>query len=351
MSWLEQKYVNLLGPQLQMFKQKGPDLWNFRCPYCNDSDKSKRKARGYLYEKGGKYLFHCHNCQEHHNIQSFLSYLNPDLYDQYKRESLDADRGNFKFVKEPPKPIRTVNDPLKDLVKISALPFNHSCKKYVVSRQIPSHFHHKLFYCDKFMEWTNTIIPGKFSKSALIYDGPRLIIPFLDKNNKMFGYQGRALNPNDQIRYISIMVDESVPKLFGLDTLDVNRRFYVFEGPIDSMFIPNSIAALGSRIDTVIEKVDFPKQNCVIVYDNQPRNKDVIKNMLHAVRRGYNICVWPNSPDDKLDINDLILQKVSGTYVKTEHVMLEAEKIRELIESRIFSSLAAELEIKKWKRT
>jgi len=348
MSWVEQKYMNLLGVQLDRFKQVGPDLWNFRCVYCGDSDKSKRKARAYVFEKTNKYFYHCHNCKESHHLNTFMAFINPDLFDQYKRELLQYDPSKAKI--EKPKPVRLSNDTLKELVKVSALPPNHSCKKYVVSRQIPTTYHHKLFYTDSFMKWTNTMLAGKFSDSALIYDGPRLVIPLLDKNNKMFGFQGRALNSEDQIRYISILLDEEKPKLYGLDTVDVNRRFFCLEGPFDSMFIENSIASLGSRMDTALEKWDFPKENCVIVYDNQPRNLDVIKNMLHAVRRGYNICVWPNSPDHKEDINELILRKVSGTYVKTELVLAAGTRIRQTIEQRVFCGLAAELEISKWRR-
>lgn len=350
MSWLEQKYINLLGSQLNQFKQKGPDLWNFRCVYCGDSDKNKRKARAYIYLKELKYFYHCHNCKESHSFRNFFTFINPSLYHEYERELIDSSQGQIAFVNEKPKPIKIINDTLQNLTKVSALSHNHTCKKYIISRQIPTHYHHKLFYCDQFMKWTNTMIPGKFSDSALIYDGPRLIIPFFDKKNKMFGYQGRSLSPDDKVRYISIMLDEEIPKLFGLDTVDVNRRFYCMEGPIDSMFIKNSLAALGSRMDTVLEKIDFPKENCVIVYDNQPRNPDVVKNLLHAIRRGYNVCIWPTSPDHKEDINEIILRKVSGTYVKTELVMKAGDMIRDIIDSRVFSSLAAELEVKKWRR-
>lgn len=349
MSWLEQKYVNLLGNQLQQFKQKGPDLWNFRCVYCGDSEKNKRKSRAYIYCKGTKYYFHCHNCNESHSFKGFFTFVNPSLYSEYEKESLDFTNTKPTY-KEKLKPIRIVNDPLKDLEKVSALPPSHTCKKYIVSRQIPTTYHHKLFYCDRFMSWTNTLIPGKFSESALVYDAPRLVIPFLDKKNKMFGYQGRALSNDDEVRYISIMLDEEVPKLFGMDTVDVNRRFYCLEGPFDSMFINNAIAALGSRMDLVLEKVDFPKENLVIVYDNQPRNKDVIKNMLHAVRRGYKVCIWPTSPDGKEDINEIILRKVSGPYVKTELVLRAGDMIREIIDENTHSGLAAELAITKWKR-
>lgn len=358
MSWLEQKYMNMLGSQLRNFSQKGPDLWNFSCPYCGDSKIKKNKARGYIFQRGNKYFFHCHNGCPGTNIESFFSYINPDIYNQYKSEKFKQNPKQ-QFQVSKPKTIVLANNPLSKLSRVSELPANHSCKKYIISRQIPTEYHHRLYYCDQFMHWTNTIIPGKFSDSALVHENSRLIIPFLDKNNNMFGYQGRALDPSDELRYISIMIDAEKPHLFGLDTVNVNQRFYAFEGPIDSMFIENSVASLGSRIDLALDRLDFPKQNCVIVYDNQPRNLEVVKNMLHAVRRGFNICIWPTSPDEKQDINSLVLSEVpSGlvleqlprTYVKTDLIKSIGSRIKELIDSRTYSSLQAELEIAHWRR-
>ena len=42
----------------------------------------------------------------------------------------------------------------------------------------------------------------------------RLIIPFIDENKNFFGYQGRSLDPNSKIRYItdgSILQDAKDP--------------------------------------------------------------------------------------------------------------------------------------------
>ena len=48
---IDTQYIRLLGSQLGLFKEKGNKVWNFRCPYCGDSKKSKVKARGYVFQK------------------------------------------------------------------------------------------------------------------------------------------------------------------------------------------------------------------------------------------------------------------------------------------------------------
>jgi len=47
--FIEQKYLLIASSQLQQFKKKGDHLFNFRCPYCGDSQKSKTKARGFVF--------------------------------------------------------------------------------------------------------------------------------------------------------------------------------------------------------------------------------------------------------------------------------------------------------------
>ena len=42
--YIEQKYLLLASSQLSQFTKKGDYLYNFRCPYCGDSHKSKTKA-------------------------------------------------------------------------------------------------------------------------------------------------------------------------------------------------------------------------------------------------------------------------------------------------------------------
>ena len=47
------------------------------------------------------------------------------------------------------------------------------------------------------------------------------------------------------MRYITIMLDEDSPKVFGLDRVNETEPIYIVEGPFDSLFLDNSIAMAG----------------------------------------------------------------------------------------------------------
>ena len=57
MSYVDVKYARLVGSRLDNFKEKKTNLYNFRCPYCGDSQKHKSKARGYFFVKGSDFIF------------------------------------------------------------------------------------------------------------------------------------------------------------------------------------------------------------------------------------------------------------------------------------------------------
>ena len=54
----------------------------------------------------------------------------------------------------------------------------------------------------------------------------------------------RLFDP-DGLRYITIMFEE-VPKIFGLDTVNFQEKYYVVEGALDSMFLSNAVAMAGA---------------------------------------------------------------------------------------------------------
>ena len=196
--WIDHKYVGLISNRLQLFKQKGKEVYNFRCPICTDSDIKKTKCRGYIFNKGGKLRYYCHNCGSSLTLGKFIKTLDISLFDEYSKEKfIETNIINPQPVQKPkenssvPEFIRK-NSPLSELKKISSLPVDHPFKKYVVSRKIPSEEHFRLFYCEKFKFWINSIIPHKFEIDGK--DEPRLIIPFIDRDNNMFGLQGRSLS-------------------------------------------------------------------------------------------------------------------------------------------------------------
>jgi len=342
MHWLEQKYIGLVSNRLRNYKRKSNTLYNFSCPFCGDSLSDTRKARGFMYSKKGNTLYHCHNCGKSTNFNKFLEELDVRLYSEFVLEKLkDEKKVDIKkseldeFVKKLAKPVYLKGGPLKGLKKISQLHHDHPVKVYVESRKIPNRFHAKMFLCPNFYAWCNEVIPGKFSEKTLEKDEARLLIPFLDKDQKMHAFQGRSIDSNSKVRYITIVNDESVPKVYGLDDVDFNKTTYVLEGPIDSMFLPNAIATAGG--DLVAAVKDMPKKNMVVVYDNEPRSLETRKKLERAIINGYKVCIWPENLEAK-DVNDMVTSGLSQDF------------IRYIIDTHTFSDLRARLELTKWSK-
>ena len=315
MLWIEHKYISLLSFRLEGFERVSPYVYRCRCPICGDSKKDKRKKRGHILEKGGKVRYYCHNCNASMKFRYFLKEIDPTLYLEYVKEQI-KESGTQKdveaFAEKMKPPVFVKTTALSDIKKVSQLKPDHPVKQYVQKRQIPVHLHYKLFYAPKFGAWVNSMIPDKIKIGEK--DEPRLIIPFLDKDKQLFGFQGRSFR-KDGVRYITIMLDESKPKVYGLDGIDSSKDIYLLEGPIDSMFLPNAIAAAGGDLAAQVEQTGLPKEKIVVVFDNEPRHPDTIKRMQKAIDAGYRVVIWPSEIEQK-DVNDMILSGLSAEYIK-----------------------------------
>jgi len=327
---IDHKYVGLLSNRLLRYTKVDNKTYTFRCPICGDSKKNSYKTRGYIYEKKDKMMFYCHNCLASMSFGKFLKYLDQQLWEEYTQEKFIEKNSNTApqtpDITKVVWPKYRLESPLRFLKKISSLDPEHPAKRYVVKRKIPPQFHYKLFYAPKFKSWVNNIIPGKFKDGE---DEARLIIPFLDKEGNCFGVQGRSFKP-DGIRYITIMFNDDKPKIFGLDDCDFSKPVYVLEGPIDSMFIPNAIAMAGADVD-----FDVLPYNTTFIYDNEPRNAQIIKRMEKIIDRGYNIVIWPDNLDIK-DINDMVLSGLDPMKIVRENT---------------FKDLSAKMRIVQWKKS
>lgn len=337
MLWLDIKYANLVGSQLRNFKRKTNDTFNFSCPVCGDSETHKRKARGYLYPNGQQLQYHCHNCGSTMPFGCLLKQTDVQLYDQFRLEQLKEDQPFDQPAREffaTAQQVQQIFGTFSTLLKVSQLSVDHIAKVFVDKRKIPTTYHHKLFYADKFKTFVNTVVPGKFEIDKIGKDEPRLIIPMIDNDKSIIGFQGRALL-NSAIKYITIMVDESRPKIYGLDTVDLSKRVYTFEGPIDSMFINNAIATAGGDLEAADAVVS--KNDNVIVYDNEPRSIHTIRKMVKAINHGYHVCIWPDSIAQK-DINDMVLSGYMPEYLK------------QIIDNNTYQGLRAHAAISQWKK-
>jgi transcription elongation factor Elf1 len=346
MLWLDVKYISLLSFRLRNFKRKGNDQWNFSCPYCNDSKTDKHKARGYIYQRKGKLRFYCHNCGiPGQDVPKLVKHLDPAMYDQYVKEKLMADPAQKpkselqEFVDKMKPPVFVTGSPLKHLKKISLFKPDSAVKMWVDGRKIPQEAHYRLFFAKQFKHWVNQhCVPGKFDADSLTRDEPRLVIPFLDAEGHMFGFQGRSFKKNAKVRYITIMMDQHSPKIFGLDQVDVKLpHIYVVEGPLDAIFLPNCVASAGSDLTSNLHRITEDKSKFIIVFDNEPRSPEIVKKMTKAVDNGYNVCIWPDDVEEK-DINDMICSKYTQ------------QQVIKIIKDNTFTGLKAKLKFTSWKK-
>jgi len=321
MDFVDVKYINLISSRLQKFKKVKNNLYNFRCPICGDSQKNKNKLRGYLYQVKNNTNFKCHNCGINISFNNFLKQLDIEIHKQYSFDKFKEGHTGKNFTVEEPKFEFKVPEfkPKLDLPKASE---NPSSSGYLQGRKLDPN---KFYYAEKFKEWTNSL---KQTFESTKYDEPRIIIPIFYQNS-LIGFQGRAIGPN-KVKYITVMLYDDAPKIYGLDEVQKDQTVYITEGPFDSTFISNAIALCGADGDVNKWGINNP----VWVYDNEPRNSEILSRISRVIEMGQKVVIWPSTIKEK-DINDMVL---SG------------QNVQEVIELNTYSGLEAKLKFTTWKK-
>lgn len=345
MYFIDVKYLNMYSIRLQNFKQKKQDLWNCRCPLCGDSKRNTSKSRGYFFAVKGGVYYKCHNCGASMSLGSLIKQEDPNLYKEYTLErykegaaahprvahkKIDFTETKPVFVKQE-QPEELVDDVLRGLRRLDTMPPDHPAVKYVLNRKIPSFALKLLYFAPKFYKYVNNV---QFKFPDETKDHPRLIIPFFNEHGKVFAFQGRAFG-NEEPKYFTIKLDENMERIYGLERVDMSKRVFVVEGPIDSLFLPNSIAVSGS--DFANQYIQGIAANSVIVFDNEPRNKEITKQIDKCINMGYNIALFPDTVQEK-DINDMV--KAGRTV----------DEIVDLINKNTFRGAEAKLKFVEWRK-
>lgn len=344
---LDLKYANLLAPKFERFTRKGNYLFNVRCPLCGDSKTSKTKMRGYIYRSKkdvNRLTYRCHNCQRSVSLALLIKFFSPEMHNEYRLERL-AEAGRPVSVKSRPKtfdgPTTSIRfgklDPklYENAEMVSKLPEGHYALAYVQGRLIPKEFWGKLYYTENYQRFIQEIAP-KCDKA--LRKEPRLVIPYYDAYGAVIAVTGRALkNSNEALRYVTVRLDDGASKLiYGLDRVDQNKLVYIVEGPFDSLFLPNAVASGDSNLIHVAKQLSAA--NVVLVFDNEKRSGENVRQMEQAIREGYRVCIWPAHLQEK-DINALVLAGRTPAEVKS------------IIDNNIFSGLTALTHLTFWKKT
>ena len=335
--YIDVKYLNMASSRFELFKRKGDYLFNVRCPICGDSQKNKRKMRGYLFKKNNDLLYKCHNCQWSGSFGKLLQEIDSVLYKQYVLERFsEGETGKGKAHSKPQKVFdfkpnfkqnKCLIDELMD--KLSDLPYDHEAVKYATERGLPKDSFNRLYYVDNVKNVSN--LNEKY-KESIKTEEPRLAIPFINEAGRMTAVSLRAMR-GEALRYILIKVDEDAPTVFGMDTVDKTLPVVVVEGPLDSLFIPNSVACAGTSFNK-IDELGLDKETTTIVFDNQPRNKEVCALVDKYIDLGYNVVIWPETATGK-DINEM------------ENEGIDSYK---LITGNTYSGLSAKAKFTLWRK-
>ncbi len=348
--YTDRKYLLLISPRLRNFKSKKNDLFNFSCPICGDSKKNLTKARGYVYKKGNNYFYICHNCNVSTTFSKFLNQLDADQYKEYIMERFSNGENKFSNFQKPdfseiltgPKPIDRIRslETIRaafddDFMDMASLPDEHYAKAYIKARQIPENFWNEIFYVKNYKEFLDKNFPNH-GKENLPEDA-RIVLFYTNENKEITNVSGRALE-NTKLRYVTVKILDQ-RKVFGLHRMNPAERIYITEGQFDSMFLPNAIASGDSNVDGLGDyiKTHYKCNDIVLVFDNQPRNKDIVRQINASIEKGYTVSLLPYDPNTK-DLNEMIKEGSS------------LEELKKLIDDYSFNGLIAKMKFTEWRK-
>lgn len=308
---VQQKWIQLISPNLERFSRLDSKSYKFRCPICGDSQKNKTKTRGYIFLHKDTFFMKCHNCGASMSFSNFIKNHFSHYYHEYRLDLFKERQSKAEHVltfaevetedspEVPTKPIE------QEFVTLNMLPSTHPAVLYASSRLIPESKFDRIIYADNFKNWLLSVT-DKYVNRPMPWDA-RIILPLKDENGNIFGVQARAIDKAAKQRYITIKFDDKKPKIYGLEKLNTSLPYFIVEGPIDSLFLPNAIAICGGDVSLSLAGIPN-KKNAVLIFDNEPRSKDTIHRMEKAIDMGFSISFWDYDPRIAKDINDLVMK-------------------------------------------
>jgi len=294
-----------------------------------------------VFQKGTNLFFNCHNCGVGTNLGNLIKQVDPSLHKEYVLERYKSGESGFSNFKSPSFDIPA---PRFDKVAkekhfehaewVSKLPSGHFCLVYCTNRRFLSIMVDTLLFTPNYKKFCDALVPNHGKE---ITADARLVIPFYDKYNTLIGVSGRALENSDyKLRYVTLRTNESQDKLiYGMDKVNTNELVKIVEGPLDSMFLINCVGSGDSALIQTAKLIDA--ENKVLIFDNEPRNKEIVKLMEDAIKLGYNIVIWPDTMEQK-DINEMVMAGFSPA------------EIERIISSNTFTGLRAQMKFISWKK-
>jgi hypothetical protein len=273
-------------------------------------------------------------------FSNFLKGIDPQAHKQYVLERYaNGDHKNApvekpKFAEVKGNAHRAFKKKIVDLKRISDLPADHYARAYIESRKIPVSAWDSIYYTENFREFLNKEFPDHGKEQKNIPDDDRIVLLYKNKAGEVTNVAGRALG-NTKIRYMTVKVSDE-QKVFGIDRVNTDRTVYITEGQFDSLFLDNAIAAGDSNLVGLAVDLHnlFGVKDSVLIFDNEPRNKDIVKQIGRAIENNCSVVIFPEDTAGK-DINEMVLNGID---------------VESLVMNNVYKGPAAKLKFMTWKR-
>jgi hypothetical protein len=290
----------------------GGSSWKFSCPICREGKSYGKKQRCFLLKDG---FFFCHNCSETYTPYKFFNYLSPISYKDFVNEYFDYSGGqNIKDQNS----LEILN--LEDIPESEtdySLPSGSIC----LDDETQLAFYKNDYKVKKALEYCKARrlfsainkVPLYYTEKDFIHKN-RIILPYFE-NGRVSYYQSRLISETgDQPKYLSKTSQKTC--FFNQDNIAWELPYiFIFEGPIDSMFVQNGIGMGGltcNKAQKDILNIYKFTHDVIFVLDNQLDNKEVVARYLKLEEDGEKVFLWSDIKEK--DINEWAVKNSKNKF-------------------------------------
>lgn len=288
--------------------------YNFRCPICGDSHKSKTKKRGWYYLDTASYF--CFNCNASMSGMKFLEMLSGTCFDDIKAEYI-----RMKVKSRGGRPSKNPDFVKNYNVELSCMsglkPIINSVWKNPLSEKATEYLK------------TRMVLDAPFLKEKLysVYDKKQneyILIPWKLNGVEAY-YQINDFQKIDKYNRKYIFPSNTDKIIYGLDNIDITWPYIIcFEGVYDSLFVKNGVCIGGKHLTNLQEKIlteRYPKHQIVLSYDNDDAGLSSMKTTIENEPTKFKYFKWYDLETKEKDINDYVKFRQNTELFKDKTVL------------------------------
>jgi hypothetical protein len=288
---------------------------NFACPYCGDSSDDILKKRGNLFWDSLHYHCYNHGCNIHKDLGNFINDFIPGGLDASDRIAIsdyvkiNTHKKQKDFLNENFEKIKNLAIPLSVFyTKTGTRPISIESEiyEYLKDRLLIkslcnfSYCRGKLYVLN--LTSDKKAVIGFQIRNMLKLNSSKYLTYNIEKMYQVCRMKTDETTASDEMQAMN-----NISTIFGIMNVDFLSKVTVFEGPLDSFFMPNSIA-----LCTVDRKLagltDIPTVR--YMFDNDKAGRE---SMLDLLKKGQQVFLWSKFIKEQglseyklKDMNDLI---------------------------------------------